>query len=299
MLSLLLAAALAIPAQNQPPSMDVGRMLTVDGLKRSYHFHLPKNYDATRPTPVVVVLHGAATNGKIMEHFCGMTAQADKSNFIVVYPNGTGNADILLTWNAGAFPGPLNTKRPNDIAFLNAVLDDLAKSANVDKKHTYVCGLSNGGMMAYRCAAEMSGRFAAMASVAGAIVTETWQPKHPMPVLHIHGTEDALVPFKGGEKGPQFLRFPSVDVNIKTCCTFNGCGQVPQETELPKAKDKYKVIKADYGKGTSGAEVVLYTIDGGGHTWPGRAAPTLLGPATHNLVANEVIWDFFRRYSRE
>jgi polyhydroxybutyrate depolymerase len=299
MTHLVLAFALTLPAQNDPPSWDVARTLTVDGLKRSYHFHLPKNYDPTKPTPVVLVLHGAATNGKIMEHFCGMNLQADKSGFIAVYPNGTGAGELMLTWNAGAFPGPLNGKKANDVAFLAAVLDDLGKAANVDRKRTYVCGMSNGGMMAYRAASEMSGRFAAMASVAGAIVTDKWQPKHAMPVLHIHGTEDSLVPFKGGEKGPKFLRFPSVEENLKTCCLFNGCGQMPQETELPKAKDKYKVTKTDYGKGKNGAEVVLYTIDGGGHTWPGRAAPTLLGPATNNLIANEVIWDFFRQYKRE
>jgi polyhydroxybutyrate depolymerase len=297
---LFLAIALTIPAQKDSPAWDVVRTLTVDGLKRSYHFHLPKNYDLTKPTPVVVVLHGAGTNGKIMEHFCGMTTQADKAGFIVVYPNGTGAADLFLTWNAGAFPGPLNGKRPNDITFLDAVLDDLAKVANVDAKRTYVCGMSNGGMMAYRAAAELSHRFAAMANVAGTIVTDKWQPKHPMPVLHIHGTDDPLVPFKGGDKvGPQFLRFPSVEANVKTCCHFNGCDETPKVTDLPKVKDKYKVTQSDYGKGKNGAEVVLYVIDGGGHTWPGRTAPTLLGPATYNLVANEVIWDFLRRYTRE
>ncbi len=300
MTQLLLVFALSLPAQNDVRPLDVGRTLTVDGLKRTYHFHLPKNYDATKPTPVVVVLHGAATNGKIMELFCGMTPQADKAGFIAVYPNGTGTADLLLTWNAGSFPGPLNGKRPNDIAFLNAVLDDLAKVANVDTKRTYVCGMSNGGMMAFRAAAEMSHRFAAMADVAGTIVIDNWQPKHPMPVLHIHGTDDTLVPFKGGDKkGPGFLRFPSVDANVKTACEFNGCDETPKVTELPKAKDKFKVTKFDYGKGTNGAEVMLYVIDGGGHTWPGRGAPTLLGPATNNLVANEAIWSFFRRYTRQ
>ena len=66
-----------------------------------------------------------------------------------------------------------------------------------------------------------------------------------------------------------------------------------------KTKDKFIVTKSDFGKGKDGAEVILYTIEGGGHTWPGRAAPTLLGPATHNLVANEAIWNFFRNYTRE
>lgn len=310
MTHLLLTLALALPAQTAAKSdkaepsdspWDITRRITVDGVKRTYHFHLPRNYDPKTPTPVVVALHGAATNGNIMEHFCGMTAQADKGGFIVVYPNGTGVGDALLTWNAGFFPAHVGKKPPpDDIAFLHAVLDDLAKAAHVDPKRTYVVGMSNGGMMAYRAAAEMSGRFAAMANVAGTIVIDPWQPKHPMPVLHIHGTNDHLVPFKGGDpKGPAFLRFPSTEENIKTVCDFNGCRNEPVVTTLPKTKDRFQVTRKDFGKGKNGAEVLLYVIDGGGHTWPGRPAVTLLGPATHNIMANELMWEFLKKYSRE
>lgn len=303
----LLTLALSLPAQTEPKTdvadapRDITRRLTIDGLKRSYHFHLPKNYDPKTPTPVVVVLHGAGTNGAIMEKFSGMTAQSDRSGFIVVYPNGTGAADLLLTWNAGFFPAAVGKKGPpDDIKFLNAALDDLAKIANVDPKRTYVVGMSNGGMMAYRAAAEMSGRFAAMANVAGTIVLDKWEPKHPMPVLHIHGTNDHLVPFKGGDpKGPAFLRFPSTEQNMKTVCDFNGCRNEPNVTLLPKSKDRFQVTRTDFGKGKNGAEVLLFVIDGGGHTWPGRPAVTFLGPATHNIRASEVMWEFLKKYTRD
>lgn len=299
MTSLLLTIAVACGGQLVIPGADVPRTLNVDGVKRSYYFHFPKSYDETKRTPVVVALHGAGTNGKLMERFTGMTQCAEQHGFIVVYPNGTGVGDLLLTWNAGFFPAA-NGKRPDDIKYLNAVLDDLATVANVDKKRIYVCGLSNGGMMAFRAAAEMSHRFAAMADVAGAIVVDSWQPQNPMPVLHIHGTKDPLVPYQGGgKKGAEFLRFPSVDEAVLMCCKANGCEPTPKVTELPKSKDKYKVTKHDFGKGKSGAEVVLYVVENGGHTWPGRAAPTLLGPSTNNIIANELMWDFFRRYTRE
>src|SRR5213595_2858031 len=87
-----------IAAPTPPDTPNVVRKLTFGGQDRFYHYHLPKSYDPKTPTPVVVVLHGAGTNGKIMELFCGMSKQADKSGFIACYPNGTG-VDPLLTWN--------------------------------------------------------------------------------------------------------------------------------------------------------------------------------------------------------
>jgi polyhydroxybutyrate depolymerase len=121
-----------------------------------------------------------------------------------------------------------------------------------------------------------------------------------MPVLHIHGTEDGLVPFEGAKKAaPAFVRFRPVEDNVKMCAKANGCNADPKITELPQSKDAVRILKHDYGKGANGAEVVLYVLDGAGHTWPGRSAPAILGRTTHNLIANEVIWDFFRRYTRE
>jgi polyhydroxybutyrate depolymerase len=307
MKSLLLTVAVALQGQTSAPTpapmppadaSNIVRKLDFDGAKRSYHFHLPRNYDPKTPTPVVVALHGAATNAKIMEYFCGLSNQADKSGFIVCYPNGTGT-DPLLTWNAGRFPGtPPGTKAPDDISFLRKVLDDLETAANVDKKRVYVTGMSNGGMMAYRAAAEMSDRFAAMASVTGTLVIDEWKPKRPMPVLHIHGTKDGLVPWEGTKSNP-FLKFPSIEEVVRICAKENGCDETPKVTMLPQPFDNLKVEKRDFGKGKNGAEVVLYVIEGGGHTWPGRTAPSLLGRSTFNLDTNQVLWDFCSRYRRE
>jgi polyhydroxybutyrate depolymerase len=303
MQSLSLAVALVLQGQSPAPTppadtANIIRKLDFDGSKRSYHFHLPRNYDPKTPTPVVVVLHGAATNAKIMEYFCGLSNQSDKSGFIACYPNGTGT-DPLLTWNAGRFPGtPPGTKAPDDIGFLGKVLDDLATAANVDKKRVYVAGMSNGGMMAYRAAAEMSDRFAAMVSVTGTLVIDEWKPKRPMPVLHIHGTKDGLVPWEGSKSNP-FLKFPPIEEVVRICAKENGCDETPKVTALPKSFDNLKVEKRDFGKGKNGAEVVLYVVEGGGHVWPGRTAPSLLGRSTFNLDTNQVLWDFCSRYRRE
>ena len=133
----------------------------------------------------------------------------------------------MLTWNAGGFQG--KEGKPDDVAFIAKVLDDLATVVNVDPKRVYVTGMSNGGMMCYRLAAELSDRIAAIAPVAGTMAIDNYHPKRPVPVMHFHGTADKLVPFGGPGSGtPKFLGFKSVEDTIKICAKANGC---PEEAE--------------------------------------------------------------------
>jgi polyhydroxybutyrate depolymerase len=249
----------------------------------------------------VLALHGAMMDAKLMESFTGLSATADKHGFIVVYPNGTGPGGVLQTWNAGLFPGELNKKKADDVKYLAKVLDDVEGACNVDKKRVYVTGLSNGGMMSYRLASELADRIAAIAPVAGTMAVEKYAPSRPVSVVQFHGTKDTFVPFNGSankKDAPAYLRFRSVDDTIKTCLKANECHETAKETEIAMTADKVKVIRKDYGKGKDGAEVVLYVIENGGHTWPGMTFSLgLLGLSTNNIRANEVMWEFFRRHA--
>ncbi len=290
--SVVLFATLAI-AQTEPLGPgDHKRPLTVDELKRPYWVHVPPQYDRKQPTPVVLVLHGALMDGKVMEGFSGMSKTADEHNFIAVYPSGQ-----LYTWNAGQFPGEKNNKT-DDVKYLGKVLDDVAIAFNVDKKRIYATGLSNGGMMSYRLASEMSDRIAAIAPVAGTMAIEKYEPKRPVPVLHFHGTKDLLIPYNGPEKRKDafgLLSFKSVPDTIAACIQANGCDEKAIETEVEVKADKVKVTRKEYKNGK--APVVLYVIDRGGHTWPGRPLPPLLfGVTAMNISANEVMWEFFKKH---
>jgi polyhydroxybutyrate depolymerase len=196
-----------------------------------------------------------------------------------------------LLWNAGSFGS-----KADDVAFIGKVLDDLGTVASVDKKRTYACGMSNGAMMCYRLAAEMSDRIAAIAPVAGTIALEESKPKRPVPVLHFHGTKDTLVPFEG-PKG-KMTQFKSVDDSIKTWVKLNGCEEKPKATqELSKAGEEPKVTRKTYGAGKDGPEVVLVVIEGGGHTWPGQNARVpFMGKSAMNISANDLIWEFFKKH---
>jgi polyhydroxybutyrate depolymerase len=297
--------AFAILGLGQTESLGPGdhkRTITVDARKRAHLIHVPAGYDSKKPTALVLALHGALMDAKMMEELCGLSKAADKHQFIVVYPNGTGPGGFMQTWNAGAFPGNLNKNSADDVAYIGKVLDDVESVLNVDKKRVYAAGLSNGGMMVYRLAGELSGRIAAIASVAGSMVVEKYEPKRPVPVLHFHGTNDGLVPFYGPDKKketPASLRFRSVDETIQTCVKANGCGAKPVMTDLDTKDEQVKIVRKEFSNCKGGAEVVLYVIENGGHTWPGRWTPPFLGLTTRNFSANEVMWEFFKKHKLE
>jgi polyhydroxybutyrate depolymerase len=292
-----LVALLALAGDPLGPG-DHSRSLKMGETTRSYIVHVPPKCDPRKPTPVVLVLHGAGTNGQITVPFCGLNKKADEAGFIAVYPNGTGLLGLMLTWNAGGFRGKGNDKA-DDVAFIARVLDDLATVVNIDPKRVYATGMSNGGMMCYRLAAELSDRIAAIAPVAGTMAIDNYNPKRPVSVMHFHGTADKMVPF-GGPSGrtPKFLGFKSVEDTIKICAKANGCPEKPGVVTLPdKAGDGTPITKKTYGPGKDGSEVVLFTIEGGGHTWPGQQPPVgFIGKSTKNISANDLIWEFFGKH---
>jgi len=291
-------AALALAAPDKLTPGDHTRTLTVDGRKRSYLVHVPKTYDPKRPTPVVLIFHGAGTNAKIMVRLCGMNKKSDEAGFLAVYPNGTG-AGFLLTFNSGGLPERVADRWPDDVKYVDKLLDDLQTVANVDKKRVYATGLSNGGMMCYRLAAELSQRIAAVAAVAGTLSVDKPPPKRPVPVLHFHGTADRIVPYTGPKNGAEkFLAFKSVAETVRIWTGWNRCRHKPQVTKLEnKADDGTTVLRKRYPPKKGGGEVVLYVIQGGGHTWPGqRPRLPFLGKSSNDISANDLIWEFFQRH---
>ena len=275
------------------------RSLEVDGQTRSYLIHVPPCYDGSQPTPVVLAFHGAGTNGAIMALSSGLNSKADEAGFVVVYPNGTGKGNFFLVWNSGGFHGPNADQLPDDVKFVDHLLDDLATVVNADPKRVYATGMSNGGMMCYRLASELSERIAAVAPVAGTMAVDRPRAKRPVPVIHFHGTADRLVPFEGpAEKTTRFLSFKSVEETVRFWATANGCRRAPQKTDLPDTADDGTTVRREtYEPGKDGAEVVLYVIEGGGHTWPGQHWPVLLlGNTSSDISANDLIWEFFQKH---
>ncbi len=240
-----------------------------------------------------------------------MNPIADREKFIVVYPNGTGFfSDRLLTWNAGTCCGYAMKHNVNDVAFTLALLDDLATKTSIDRRRVYATGHSNGGMMAYRMAAEAGDQIAAIAPVAGGMVVTDFHPSRPMPIMHFHSTDDPRALYYGG-LGPPFpftnnrVMHPNVETMLAQWRAFDKCPSnaevAPAISGAPKGPEEgVTATRFTWGPCSAGTEVVLWRFTGSGHVWPGGRPglyPKLLGRGTALIDANQQMWRFFSKFS--
>lgn len=171
--------------------------LAIGPSARTFLVHVPKNLEAANP-PLVIALHGGGTNGKTMERFSGLSEASERYGFVVVYPNGSGRLKGFLTWNAGSCCSYAEKHAIDDVAFISRLIDYMIKQYHIDPLRVYVTGISNGAMMAYRLAAEIPDRIAAIAPVAGTLTIDPGTIQAAMPIIHFHGTDDQFVPYLGG-----------------------------------------------------------------------------------------------------
>lgn len=258
------------------------------GEERSALVHVPPTYDPTKPTAVVLNLHGLGNTPERQEEITGMNQLADARGFLVVYPRGRQIAGSPSCWNAGACCSVCVTLRVDDTDFLRVLLDRLDADACVDTKRVYAVGHSNGAMMTHTLACRMSDRIAAIADVAGADVDAPCDPVRPVPHLHVHGTSDGLVPY-GGRGFP--FNWPSVPEMIDAWAARDRCHGAPVESFRRGA------AHCDRRACDEGAEVELCTIDGGGHSWPGGPPQSSDAiPVNQDLAASAYMVDFLFRH---
>jgi len=288
------------PARGAPRPGLSNRVILSGGQPRGYWLFVPHGYYPSASIPLVISLHGYSSSAGGQRYLSRWEKLAEKENFCVVYPQGTGKP---LRWNSSNFFGPAQV---DDVAFMRDLLADLQHWLSIDSRRIYVNGMSNGGTMTARLASEMADVFAAVGIVSGPPSDPPggFQSLRPVPLIAFYGTADPLVKYHGGTADTSLITrlihlqahratFPPVRPWIAAWAQRNGCGPVPES--LPTCGD---VTGERYTGSQPASEVVFYTISGGGHTWPG-GSPIPVGKTSRSIDATAEMWAFFKAHVEE
>ena len=266
-----------------------GGTIVSAGETREYTLHVPPGYDAHRPTPLVISIHGASIWPAAQQALSQWDRVADREGFIVLYPSG----------HTGSGPPHFDAE---DVTFIADLIDSVERTHNIDRSRIYANGLSNGGGLSFLLSCTMPDRIAAVGLVAAAhlFAPSLCKDLRPVPMIAFHGTADNDTPYAGGKSGKSWIlpmRFPSIPAVTAGWAKRNQCAPTPVESRV--ASD---VTRLEYTQCVTNAPAVLYTIHGGGHTWPGGDAAYLpewfVGKTTQSIDASSLMWDFFSTHPK-
>lgn len=247
------------------------------GLDRTYIVHVPTGYAGTASAPVVLLFHGYGLSAEYMRTYTRFSDVADAHQFILVIPDGSGSPQY---WNTTGVPGG-----PDDAAFVHDLIAKIGAELCVDSRRVYAAGYSNGGGMSQLLACELPGEIAAV----GLVASEYLACDARVPLIAFHGTADPLVPY-GDVDATGADRSRSVSTIAASWATRLGCDDTPA-ISIPASDLELSTFNHCR---TGRADVLLYTVLGGGHTWPGAAfANEAVGPTTQEINASTTMWDFF------
>jgi polyhydroxybutyrate depolymerase len=278
------------------------------GIQRTYLVHTPGKDPGNRPLPLVLVLHGGGGTAEGMVKLTRgrFNELADRDSFIVVYPDG-----VEKHWNDGRSIQNWRAHKDkiDDVGFLSLLISDISVKWKVDPSRIYATGISNGGLMTYRLACELTDKIAGIASVSASLSVDLYpvcSPKRPVSVMVINGTDDPLVPYDGGTVGfglRTLGKVVSTDETVRFWVKRNGCREKPEVVRVPDrdSEDRTTLRKEIYGGCAAKTSVALYVVEGGGHSWPGgwQYLPQLIvGRTSREFNAADEIWGFFKSHPR-
>lgn len=268
--------------------------LTVGGRARTFNVHLPPQYEEGDTLfPLVIGLHGTGGSAVQFDRHYHLSEKADEAGFVAVYPNGVRSDGRLgiRTWNAGSCCDFAMRENVDDVEFISELIDRLIETYRIDAKRIYVTGMSNGGMLAYRLAAEIPEKIAAIAPVSCTMVFDPpAEQSRPLPIIHLHSVLDEIVPYEGGTNSLGY-HFAPVDSVLNVWAKRNGC--------LPNAQvvvDNDRYTQMQWVDETGSPLIMHYVTADGGHSWPGgeQVRPGAAPPSAA-IDANDLLWNFFER----
>ncbi|MCB0760227.1 MAG: T9SS type A sorting domain-containing protein [Flavobacteriales bacterium] len=262
---------------------------------RYYHVYLPSQYDGETALPMVIGLHGGFGSALQFPDQSLMSESAEENGFIALYPDGLGYllAPTLHYWNAGTCCAYPFQQGIDDVGFIDVLIDSVAALYAVDLNRVYATGISNGAMMSYRLACELSHRIAAIAPVEGSLMVHPCNPDNPVPVVHFHSYLDSNIPYQGGVgDGASDHYNPPMDSVMNVFSEIAHCEHIADTIY-----DGFDYTHVIWDSCDCGYRMDYYICTDGGHSWPGGEG-TIIGDDPSELMdANALMWAFFQEFS--
>ncbi len=261
----------------------LGEWVAYQGLERRYELHLPPSYDPIEPTPLLVLFHGATDTGAGFQSRIGLDPTADDAGLITVYPSAVDG----LWWSS------------TDVGVTRTLIAHPEEHLAIDASRIYAAGFSRGASLTFSLACRLASQLAAVATVGATLESQaaaSCTPSRPIPVLLVHGTEDTAFPWDGSYGNSQVMSMP---LTLAVWAEINGCSGDPLVEWLPDGwEDGTQVWTEDYPDCAAAAELKLYGIEGGGHTWPSAPGPfpDWAGAISREIGSAEVV-EFLTRHS--
>lgn len=253
--------------------------LVHDGINREYILYVPNSYDENSATPILFNFHGFGGSASQFISRADMRAEAELNSFILVYPQGS-CLDGVPHWNPCPIGGD-NKSSADDLGFFEAMINEISTEYNLDMERIYTAGYSNGGMMAYGLANYKSNLIAAVASVSGSMLDCLETPNHPMPVLHLHGTNDSVIAYDESSND-----YNSVQSTLDYWTNFNNTVSTP--TINSDNTSGMTIEHFVYDQGDNSVSVEHYKYIGGEHVW--------FSETYQGQNASKLVWNFMSRY---
>jgi len=306
--SIAVADPLSSGSPELSPGLHTGWMTELGGdnitYNRTYEYYIPSSYTGSEEVPLLFSFHGLGSNGIDQIDLTKFDVLAEQEGFIAVFPNATvldpadypSCAEYLpdlpgaeIQWNMGALGSLQYCAGIDDVGFVSDMVDWFETNYNIDESRIYATGMSNGAMFSYLLAFNLTGTFAGIAPVCSPMTLNLGGNTTPITVIVMMGTADPIVPYEG--YGSLNVTY-STDETIAYWRGVDNTTTGPVETVWgPTSRDSTVVHRYVYSGGTDGTEVILFKVEGGGHTWPGGVLySAYVGKVTTHIDGSAQIW---------
>lgn len=259
--------------------------ITHDGVNREYVLYVPEIYDENAPAPLVINFHGGGGTATGQLYLSDMRPIADTANFILVYPQGLKlDGGGSTHWNS-MLPSDSNKSDVDDFGFIDALINDLSSTYNIDSTRLYATGFSNGADMSYTLGCYLENKIAAIAPVSGLMLespSSKCSPSQQIGVMIIHGSSDNARPV-GGIDG----YYASIDETLEFWANLNMTSLTPNITSY--SADGLDIELHSYQDQDNRVYIKYYKVVNGDHIW--------LDITKDGVGTDQLIWNFLSGFS--